>query len=504
MPTGYTYRKMQPGEWFRYHFLEKKLNTRFGYFFFLALALLVACGTVLNNMYTGPYLIALLGALLMMLVMLKETRFGIYVMIAFSSLTILIDRFLAPHIPSGNFVELLTCAALGSLLIHHKLRKKAVVRRFWTHPITIALFSLFFYYLIEFFNPHMQNDLGWLSFFKKQLSYFLFYFLCYCLLDSRARMIFFVRFMIGLSTILALYACKQQWFGYAGFELRAIGTGYGYQLLYQGGMLRKFSVLSDPASSGILFAAVSILSLILLYRNRDRRSRIWLGAALVINLLGYSFSGTRTATMMIIAALIFYCIVVIYEKRTRNFLIGALVSFFILITLPFRTAVTDRIKTTFEGTKDASAAVRDFNRNEVRPYIQAHPMGGGIFTSGVEGHKYNPGHYLEYFQPDSGYMKTIAEQGVFGIASFIVFYFTIMRTGLRYVYRIRDPEMADYYLGLVVMLFSLMVAQYSQMAVTQYPLVLYFYGALALLIKMPDYTYRLPFKTGEADSTGSY
>jgi len=41
-----------------------------------------------------------------------------------------------------------------------------------------------------------------------------------------------------------------------------------------------------------------------------------------------------------------------------------------------------------------------------------------------------------------------------------------------------------------------MVAQYSQMAVTQYPLVLYFYGALALLIKMPDYTYRLPFKTG--------
>ena len=88
-------------------------------------------------------------------------------------------------------------------------------------------------------------------------------------------MIFFVRFMIGLSTLLALYACKQQWFGYAGFELRAIGTGYGYQLLYQGGMLRKFSVLSDPASSGILFAAVSILSLILLYRNRDRRSRIW-------------------------------------------------------------------------------------------------------------------------------------------------------------------------------------------------------------------------------------
>jgi putative inorganic carbon (HCO3(-)) transporter len=44
-----------------------------------------------------------------------------------------------------------------------------------------------------------------------------------------------------------------------------------------------------------------------------------------------------------------------------------------------------------------------------------------------------------------------------------------------------------YYIGLLVMMFTLMVAQYSQMAITQYPIVLYFYATLVIIIRLADF-----------------
>jgi hypothetical protein len=37
------------------------------------------------------------------------------------------------------------------------------------------------------------------------------------------------------------------------------------------------------------------------------------------------------------------------------------------------------------------------------------------------------------------------------------------------------------------MMFTLLVAQYAQMAITQYPIVLYFYGTLVIFIKLAEF-----------------
>jgi O-antigen ligase len=114
-------------------------------------------------------------------------------------------------------------------------------------------------------------------------------------------------------------------------------------------------------------------------------------------------------------------------------------------------------------------------------------MGGGIFTSGGEGNKYNAGHYIEYLQADSGYLKTLAEQGPIGLVLLLISYFVIMRLGYYRFYRSRDPEIRTYYIGLLIMMFTLLVAQYAQMAISQYPVVLYFYAILAIFIKLADF-----------------
>jgi putative inorganic carbon (hco3(-)) transporter len=470
----------------KYHFIEKKMNTVSGYLFLAVFALAIAYGTALIDYKIGLAFIALCFGIITLLVIMRWPYFGFYFTIAFASIVITIDRITQVPVPSGNLVEIFSYLCLLSILLKYDLKKNINVR-FYANPITVCIYFLFAYYMVELFNPEMFSSIGWISFFRKQFSYFVFYYMCYCLLDSKKRIIYFIRFMIGLTTVLALYACKQQMFGYAGFELRWIGTGAGYALLMQGGLLRKFSVFSDPATSGILFTSITLLCVIILFRSKNKKERYWLGAATMINLLGYSFSGTRTATLMIIAGIVFYCISAIYERRTMIFLGYSALVFITLMVMPFQNVVTGRIRSTFEGTKDRSAAIRDYDRKEVQPYIQAHPLGGGIFTSGGEGSKYNRGHYLEYLQADSGYMKNVAEQGPIGFFFLLAFYFVVMRVGFRSFYRVNDPEIRTYYIGLLVMIFSLFVAQYSQMAIAQYPVVLYFYATMVIFIKLADF-----------------
>lgn len=438
------------------------------------------------SLIASPIILAVVVVFLLCIATLKNPYFGFYFLIVFSSLTITIDRLTQLSLPSGTLVEFVSYFILFSILINNDLKKK-VGRDCWNSPITIGMYILFAYYIVEIFNPEMFSKVGWLSFFRKQFSYFIFYYICFALLNSRKTIIFFVRFMIILSTILSLYACKQQWFGYAHFELAWVGTGNGYTLLFQGGMLRKFSVFSDPATSGILFASIAVLTMILLLRSGNRKEKIWLGVAAVINLFGYSYSGTRTATLMIVAGILLYFISTISERRTWIFMFCSVIFFASFMLMPHQNVITNRIRSTFQGTKDPSAAIRDFDRHEVQPYIQAHPMGGGIFTSGSEGNKYNQGHYLEFFQADSGYLKTLAEQGAIGFALLLAFYFIIMRTGFHSFFRAKDPEIRTYYIGLLVMVFTLLVAQYAQMAISQYPIVLYFYATLVILIKLADF-----------------
>ncbi|MDP4210991.1 MAG: O-antigen ligase family protein [Bacteroidota bacterium] len=473
------------GNWLKHHFLEKKLNTRFGWILLTLLGLIMTYGIVLVDSAIGPFVVVSILVVLLLILVMRFPYFGFYFLIGYSSITTTIDRLITSSVSAGVLDEVLIYLVLFSVLLKNT-RKKITDHRFWSNPITLGILILFGYYLIELFNPAMLGTLGWLSFFNRQLSYFVFYFITYCLLDSRERILYFVRFMIVLTTLLALYACKQQWFGYAGFELRWIGTGGGLTLLLQAGMLRKFSVFSDPATSGILFASISVLCIVLFVRTDKKKERIWLGIATVFNLLAYSYSGTRTATLMIVVGIALYCLSTLYEKRTAIFLLFSVSSLVVLLVMPHQNSITNRIRSAFLGTKDESAAVRDFNRHQVQPYIQDHPIGGGIYTCGFEGPKYNHGHYLEYLQPDSGYMKTVAEQGAVGLALLLLFYFIVMWYGYRRFLSAKDPEIQNYYIALLIMMFTLMAAQYSQMAITQCPVILYFHTAMIIFIKLAD------------------
>lgn len=477
------------GDWLRYQFLNRKMETPFGLFLLGTIAVCLAYITALDGYKLSIGIVAGVGVLLICIVCVLYPMFGFLFSFVISLFIVLPERLLnGGTIPTGLIPEFFSYLTLIGVITNHKYRKEAQ-HGFWNAGITIALLVFLSYYFIELVNPAMGNKLGWFNAFRKQFSYFVFFYLAYCLLNSRKAIRFFTNFWIIVSSFEALYACKQQWFGFFDFEYTwLIADEKRYNLFVNWGFARKFGLLSDPASAGILFSATAMFILVLALRERRTGVRMLYYLLTIINLLASTYTGTRTATVMIVGGVLFYCIVTLYERRTlffTAFFAAALT--FILVAPIYNNVVFTRVRSAFEGSKDPSALVRDLNRKAVQPYVYMHPIGGGIFTCGNIGELYNPGHYLNNFPPDSGYMAVMMEMGFIGLIMLLVSYYIILRTGIRYFYRVKDPYIKTLYVANLVYIFTLFVAMYSQQAIGQYPSVFYYLSALALLLKLHQF-----------------
>jgi hypothetical protein len=475
-------------EWFRYHFYEKKLSSTPGVFLFALIAIGIGFSSITFDYRAGIGVLAIFILVFAFILFMKYPYFILYFLIVYSKFPSYLGRIFMDSsikIEFGNLIDVLSILLFISVIAKGKLQKKGG-SSFWGNTMTTTLIILLFYYIIEALNPSMHSVLGWISFIRKYIVTLLSFYALFCLLNSWKTIKFFIYFNIILTTMLAMYSCKQQWFGITNFEHRwATASPASYIILFQGGLLRKWSTLSDPGAAGVLFASVAVQCLVLMLRIKGPKAKIWLSIAFIFNLLGYVYSGTRTATLMFIAGIAFYGIATLYEKRTLVFLVVSVVAFTGLMVMPYSPPSISRIKSTFQGNKDLSAAVREYNRHNVQPYLYKHPLGGGVFTSGAEGPKYNPGHYLVDFQPDSGYMKTFAEMGFIGLAILLITYFMIMSNGMHYFYQSKNIEFQNQTIGLLVMLFSLMVGQYSQIAIGFFPQELYILGAMVIFVKLP-------------------
>ncbi len=413
---------------------------------------------------------------------------GLYLIVFFSSLFALPGRFLNIASPVGVIVELFTCGLWLNILRDQFSRKK-VIHIFRNDAISIALGSLLVFYMLQVANPHMTSKLGWFFFIRKQISFLLFYYIAYSVFDSYRQIRSFLMFSFVLALVIALYGIKQQWFGIAAFEEKWLRGDYAsYLLFFQGGFLRKFSFLTDPAAFGVICSFFGLLSFLLAIKVTGTYKRAALYLVTLVCLTAASYSGTRTCILMFAGGLILYCVMTLNEKRTYIHLFLLLVVSAFFLFGPFQeNPVVARVKTTLQGSKDASATLRSINRHMIQPYIHRHPFGGGLNTSSLEGKLYNPNHALAGFPPDSGYMKILLEQGWLGLALHLLFYFLILRRGVNCYFAARDPTIRNLYIAITVSLFSLIVGQYSQIAIAQYPLILIFYGLLAVLVRLIEF-----------------
>ena len=477
-------------EWMRYQFLNKKLATPFGVTLLGFVTLAISYITVLISYKASIGIVAGVGIILLCALCLVYPFIGFYTTYAICLFLMFPTRLVSTSIliPTGLIPEYLSYLTLLGILTKQNYRKEAT-NTFWSSAIMLWSLVLLAYYLFQMLNPSMNSVLGWFNFFRKQISFAVFIYISFCFFNSKKSIVFFTNFWVVLTTIEALYACKQQWLGFFDFEYQwLVSDPKRFDLFANMGFVRMFGLLSDPAAAGILYACSTVLVLVLALRAQTTGKRILYYFLTVIHFLANSYTGTRTGTLMVVAGMVFYCVLTLYERRTLIF--SGLFAFMItaLMVAPiYDNMVINRLRSTFEGSKDPSAMARDMNRKLVQPYVYTHPIGGGLNTAGLVGQTYNPGHYLSMIPPDSAYMQTMMEQGPIGLALLLIYYYIILRAGIRYFYRVKDPDIKTLYIVHLVSIFTLMVAQFSQLAIGQYPSVLYFYSALAIFLKLHTY-----------------
>lgn len=476
--------------WFRDQIFTRKMASPVGLLILACLSVCMAYATALISVKVSIGITAMVGGILLCALSVMYPWVG-FILTFFVCFFLLLPSRLTNvpiMIPTGLIPEFFSYLTLLGLITKDKYRQQ-VTSETWNSPIIWWSLVMMAYYFIILFNPAMSSKVGWFNFTRKQFSYGAFILICYMLINSRWSLVFLMRTWIVVSTIHALYCCKQQWFGFSNWEyVWLISDPKRFDLFVNSGFMRRFGLVSDPAAAGILYACGCVLVLVLGLRAKEFKKKLFYFLLATVHFLASSYTGTRTATLMIIAGMAFYCILTLYEKRTLIFSAVFGIGLMGLMFAPiYDNMVINRLRSTFEGSKDPSAMARDLNRKMVQPYVWSHPIGGGLNTAGLVGQTYNPGHYLSMIPPDSAYMQTMMEQGPIGLALLLIFYYFILRTGIKNFYRVKDHYIKTLYVANLVSIFTLLVAQFSQQAIGQYPSVLYFYAGLALLLKLHQF-----------------
>ncbi|MFA6947275.1 MAG: O-antigen ligase family protein, partial [Pedobacter sp.] len=296
-----------------------------------------------------------------------------------------------------------------------------------------------------------------------------------------------IKLWLGLSVFAGLFGFKQQFIGFFGYE-----EAYLYSdpiimdLLFINGQWRKFSIFSDPTAFSYNMILSSLLCIGMMFGPVSKLKKAFLAFLIFFFLTNMLFSGTRSAYVLLPAAM-FMLTILVFNRQIMLVATGVALFMAVIIFMPTSNPVLYRFQSAFKPSDDASFNVRARNQKMIQPYIWSHPIGGGLGSTGVWGAKFSPGSFLASFPPDSGYVRVAVEMGWVGLFIFCCLLFIILKKGITNYFKMEDPELKSYCLAMVLIVYAITIGNYPQEAITQYPLNVYFFLVAALI----DATYNL-------------
>jgi putative inorganic carbon (hco3(-)) transporter len=459
----------------------------------LIFGLAIMLGVVLaRNLMLGIGMFAGLIGIAVVIVCLLNVEAGLYINVIYSSFVCLPMRLVDDQFPVGIVSNVLIIATFLGIFVKGK-SGKLMFNAFTRTAVARAILAIFFYIMLEVFNPLAHSFDGWYATFRALLMTILLLFAAYAVFDSWRSIRRFIIFIFCVMSIVALYGCFQQWHGLLNFELQWVNEDpTRFALMYIAGDYRKFSTMGDPAGFAIVMACVAVFYLVLLTGPwRTKRKWILLPGVLIL-LMGMAYSGTRTANAMVLGGVALFMLLTINRRSTIIFSVFAVAAFLLLMFGPFGGNPTViRFRTTFTGSQDESFNVRNVNRKSIQPYIYYHPFGGGLGTTGVYGAQVNPGHFLAGFPTDSGYLKKALEIGWVGLFLIVALYYCVVRAGIRGYFQCRNEKARNIYAAATCCMFSFYVAEFAQDAVGQITDIVVYYPMIAVILRLKEFEHEI-------------
>lgn len=460
-------------------FIVNKMGGLLGLLFFLSAGVFFSLLVAKLGMVPGVLLILMMVGIPFVLAVIFNPEFGVLSFIVAAYLIMFIGRMNITTFPLGTLMDGMELLLVLGVLIQQKVKSNWEV---FKGPISVIVIIWILYNFIEVINPTAESKMAWVYTVRSVAVIMLTFFVFLHNIKTVSFLKLILKVWIGLSVFAALYAYKQQFIGFTSFEEEYLYSDPEIAgLLFIGGQWRKFSIFTDPVAFSYNMVVSGLMCIGLLSGPFSTRNKILLGITIFLCFSSMMFSGTRGAYVLPPVAMALYAIL----KFNKRVMIGALVGaigFAALIFVPTSNPTIYRFQTAFKPSDDASFNVRKINQKRIQPFIQSHPLGGGLGATGTWGKRFSPNSYLANFPPDSGYVRVAVEAGWLGLFIFCTLMFIILKVGINNYYTIKDPTLKSICLAMILVAFAYHIGNYPQEAIVQFPSNTLFYLVAAIIV----------------------
>lgn len=307
-------------------------------------------------------------------------------------------------------------------------------------------------------------------------------------IDSPKVLLTYLKLWALFSLFSAIWTWKQTTFGFTDAERIWIETrGRSTHILNAGTLIRYFSTFSDAANYGCHAAAAAVTFIIISITSKIKKERLFFLAIAIAVIWGMFQSGTRTAIFTLAAGLMTY---VFLSKSIKIAIPFSLVFAFLAFILVFTKIGNGnqqirRMRTAFDKN-DASAGVRDINKEAIRKYLKDAPWGIGMGMSGANIPSNNKYNKLSTIPPDSEYVFIWVHTGIVGVTVFLICMIIMFIGACRIVlFRLKSQALIGIGGGLCGAFVSIQLGAYANQVLYQYPNGLTFFGGLAIVYILP-------------------
>lgn len=470
-------------KWFERQLWVQKLNNPLGITLLLLAALTVAYVMSTVDFTTGFVLYVLLVGAPLIVFCLFNVAFNIGMMLFVALMVPFATKFTSA--PVGTLLDLLILMGVVGVLL------RQIKERDWSfakYPLSYMIIVWLYYNAMQVLNPYAESKMAWLYTVRSvAIQQVVFFIGAYAFRNDRNGAFAVVKLIIVICFASALYGLKQQFLGFGATETAwVMADAQRFQLYYQWNMMRIPSFCYDPTTFGILMACFSMFCMALIFGPTSRNYKILFTVILAASLWAMAYTGTRTAFALVPIGAIFYAGLIL---NRRVLAVGAVLAIlgtgFVMKSTS--SGVIYRIQSAFKPAQDDSMNLRLENQKKIQPYIQSHPIGGGLGSCGIWGKRFNPESELSDFPHDSSFVRMGVELGWIGLILYTLLHYFVLRTGLYYFIRCRDPLIKALYAGITTWTFMLAVACYVQEAILQLPMNVIYNVFLALLVTLKNF-----------------
>jgi putative inorganic carbon (HCO3(-)) transporter len=444
-------------------------------------------------------ILLLMGALAVAVVIFMNYRTGFLLMVVYSYFFFEVGRMLPVELPLGIIVEIFLVLITLSIFVENNRKEiPESLASVFKNPVGYAFLIYCAYDLLELLNPYSHSISARVTALRETLMLVMLFFTASHVFTSFSYVKFFTKFWLFFALLAAFYGIYQEYVGVPQYAMNwLLKSPEAYNLAFIWGHLRKWSFLSDIGAFGMYMAYAGIVCAVLALGPFQLKTRAILAGSSLVMLVSMGYSGTRTATAMVLMGLIFYVLMTINKRITLVFAIVATSGFLALMYGPFYSGPVLRMRSTFRGSEDASMNVRDQKRHRLQPYAQTHPIGGGINTVGNLGMRYEPGHpNAGRFSTDSGFLRVAMERGWIGLFVNMFYYATAMIYGAFCYYRAKSEKIKIFYAAYMAAFFAISVAHFTQDATGQKPIVIIITASFVFMTQL--------IKFDKADSANNH